>query len=1165
MRFASTIVSLAAAMCGASAVAQDAGVIRGVVNDRDFESPLSGGEVQVVETGLRVTAGADGGYAIRDLKPGVYTLIFSKEGYQRQVRTDVVVNAGSLTDVDAFLNADFTDMEEFVVQDVKFDSGSDSGLLQLRLDSPALLDSISAELISQAGASDAASALNLVAGATVQDGKYATVRGLPDRYVVTLLNGVRLPTNDEDKRAVQLDLFPTAVIESIQVTKTFTPDQQGDASGGGIDIVLKGIPDENLLSFKTEYKWNSQVKNRSDFLTYDGGSINGWGYDDGRRSIPATIPIQDVPVRPGESLPADATYYDFAGRPLGTTTGDAPAMYKWSVDLGLRHEFEDGPTIGGFVSFFYDRDAAYLDNGVNNNLRVYQGSVNDIGSLSPSLQGQDSTATGIPAPGQDFSTQLYDITEGVESLQWGTLATGGIQWENHEIAASYLYTLTTESKAILAEDTRGREWWYQNVYGRDSGLPLATDAPPGYPGPFQYPGYTDPNTGQVVDQYLPYDVDNPVNSVQNRNAAPYVRSQSLIYTERSISSAQLGGSHVFPFEEEIVAVPDLLTFTGMEFDWSLSYSRARQYQPDKTLFATSWRPGSKSNDQVDYIVNLPPFAVLGFYDYRRFAPEYQLLTGSGGSNAFLGNLQRIYKTIEEDSKQYAGNMKFLYDQWSDDEGYAKIGFFNDSLNREFDQQVFSNYNPGFGSWPSATLPYFNGYTDSVSPPGPYPAIGQFGNLQTETPFQTPPTPQDIWGPDDQNPPEGSGPGFDQKWSDVAVSQIESGVPGSAIFNTWDGGANNPSVDYNGQQQISAFYAMADLPLMTGVNLIGGARFEYTSMRTEVFPESPAGAFWIPPADDDPAGAQLTILKPGDADVSFQQFDVLPSLGVVLELVPGVTFRGSVSQTVARPTFKEITPIIQQEFLGGPIFTGNPNLRMSKVNNYDTRIDWNPAEGSLFSASWFHKTIKDPIEYVKRGTPSFFYTTPSNFPSGKLSGFEVEFRQNFGAFDENLEWLTLGANGTLIDSSVQLPEADIQQFENLYLQNPNIPRFNIENRRMTGAPDYLYNLYATVGLKDTGTDIGVFYTAQGDTLLSGAGVTSKFQFIPSIVAKPVNTLNVTVNQRILDNFFVFFKAKNLLNPTIRNVYQTPDGSGEATFTSYTTGVDLSVGVKASFTF
>ena len=70
------------------------------------------------------------------------------------------------------------------------------------------------------------------------------------------MNGIRLPTADEDKRAVQLDQFPSAVIETIQVSKTFTPDQQGDASGGAVNVLLRGIPDENIFNFKVQYGTN---------------------------------------------------------------------------------------------------------------------------------------------------------------------------------------------------------------------------------------------------------------------------------------------------------------------------------------------------------------------------------------------------------------------------------------------------------------------------------------------------------------------------------------------------------------------------------------------------------------------------------------------------------------------------------------------------------------------------------------------------------------------------------------------------------------------------------------------------------------------------------------------------------------------------------------------
>lgn len=1054
------IAVLPALMVAAGAVAQDVGSIRGLVNDRDFEAPLPLAEVQILETGQRTTSTEQGDYVFSDLPPGTYTLVFAKDGYQRQVRTDVIVTAGGLTDVDAFLSGDFTDMEEFVVQDVQLDAGTESALLQLRLDSPGLLDSISAELISQAGASDAAGALNLIAGASVQDGKYATVRGLPDRYVSTLLNGVRLPTSDENKRAVQLDLFPSAVIESIQVTKSFTPDQQGDASGGGVNIVLKGIPDENVLNFKAEYKWNSQVRGRDDFLTYAGGGVNTWGDDRGGRDVP---PVKN-PLDP-----SDQWIYDFDGQAVGTSTGLAPQMYKWSADLGLRHEFEDGPTVGAFASFFYERDAAYTDNGIDDTwVAQGPGAGNDPSQWTPQISGQD----GQPVPGNDFQTSFFNITEGVESVQWGGLATAGIEWGGHEVGVAYLYSRTTEDKAVLAEDTRGKQWFIDQYY---------------------------PDSGP----YDPYDITNPGNSRDNLFAAPYQRSQTLYYRERTVESLQLSGRHDLEFEEVAPAIPDVLTFTGIEIDWNVSRNQARQYEPDKVQFGARWLPAASAQ------------AIPGFPFYVNTSSQYvQLLPGP---NINLGNIQHIYKDIEEENLQYQGNVKLPFDQWTGDEGYLKFGIFNDALTRTYDQQTFANYRGAgdpLAAWPSLDYPYWNGSTGQTDPP--------------------------IQGDPDLIP---DGPGWDEYWSAIAPYQG---------FNITDGGSLNRDVDYDGDQRIAAFYAMADVPIFTGLNVIGGYRFETTDI--SIVNKPGPQAEWFPPGATSPV-----ILNPGDADVDYSQFDMLPSVAIVAVPDPTLTLRAAYSETVARQTFKELSPILQQEYLGGPIFIGNPSLTMSSLVNYDLRIDWSPYDGGLFSASWFRKELVDPIEYVSRGTPAFGFTTPENYPAGRLSGFEFEARQNLGDLWEPLRAVTLGGNATVIDSRVDVSEADIDRF-----LDPAVDVL-ITTRDMTGAPNYLYNLYVTVGLEETGTNLGLFWTAQGDTLVAGAGVNGDNEFIPSTYAKPVETLNFTLTQRIFENFQIYFKAKNITNPEIQTVWRTPDGNAERLRTSYTSGVDISLGVTASFTF
>ena len=85
------------------------GSVRGVVYDRDFDAPLAGAEVSILELGTRarVTTAERGNYLIQDVPPGTYTVVFRKENYVNQVRGEVVVSAGQLTEIDVYLAVDF--------------------------------------------------------------------------------------------------------------------------------------------------------------------------------------------------------------------------------------------------------------------------------------------------------------------------------------------------------------------------------------------------------------------------------------------------------------------------------------------------------------------------------------------------------------------------------------------------------------------------------------------------------------------------------------------------------------------------------------------------------------------------------------------------------------------------------------------------------------------------------------------------------------------------------------------------------------------------------------------------------------------------------------------------------------------------------------------------
>jgi hypothetical protein len=164
----------------------------------------------------------------------------------------------------------------------------------------ASVEAIGSEQISKTGASDAGGIVRNVSGATIVDGKYAVVRGLSDRYVTTTFNGAEIPSADPYRRAASLDLFPAQVIDKVVVSKTFTPDQQGAFTGGGINIVSKSFPDRPFANVSVGGAYNTQATGNDKFLTYKGGSLDWLGLDDGSRALPSSL--QDLSVRPPEPV-----------------------------------------------------------------------------------------------------------------------------------------------------------------------------------------------------------------------------------------------------------------------------------------------------------------------------------------------------------------------------------------------------------------------------------------------------------------------------------------------------------------------------------------------------------------------------------------------------------------------------------------------------------------------------------------------------------------------------------------------------------------------------------------------------------------------------------------------------------------------------------------------
>ena len=127
-----------------------------------------------------------------------------------------------------------------------------------------------------------------IPGVSVSGGKYVYVRGLGDRYTKSLLNGVDIPGLDPDRNTMQMDIFPTAVINNIIVHKTFSAELPADFTGGAIDIEIKDFPDKKQSIISLGVGYNPNAHFNRDYLTYEGGKTDFLGFDDGTRAIPVT-------------------------------------------------------------------------------------------------------------------------------------------------------------------------------------------------------------------------------------------------------------------------------------------------------------------------------------------------------------------------------------------------------------------------------------------------------------------------------------------------------------------------------------------------------------------------------------------------------------------------------------------------------------------------------------------------------------------------------------------------------------------------------------------------------------------------------------------------------------------------------------------------------------
>lgn len=264
----------AAFLFGVATYAQEHQTIKGHIYDSaNNNEPLPYATVMLQNTDWGAEADENGYFEI-ECNQGSYLIEASYTGYQTYVMPYETETPQEIT---INLIPDEGNLDELVIT-VNNRKSSESALLNEQRKSLEIKQQIGAQELSRKGVSDVAAAVAKTSGISKQEGSNNVyVRGLGDRYNSTTLNGLPVPSNDPEKKNINLELFSTDLVEYISIDKTFSSRNTGDFGGGNVDILSKDFRDSGLFEIELGAKINTNAaKKGSDFLLPEGPSMMGY-------------------------------------------------------------------------------------------------------------------------------------------------------------------------------------------------------------------------------------------------------------------------------------------------------------------------------------------------------------------------------------------------------------------------------------------------------------------------------------------------------------------------------------------------------------------------------------------------------------------------------------------------------------------------------------------------------------------------------------------------------------------------------------------------------------------------------------------------------------------------------------------------------------------------
>ncbi|MEA5129611.1 MAG: TonB-dependent receptor [Proteiniphilum sp.] len=326
------------------------GTIKGKIVDAQTNEPLIGASVLIEGTTHGAAADLDGNYIIRNVEAGSYTLIASYVAYQSKTKTGVVVGTNNEITIDFLLNPDDISLQEVEVV-ARANRESENILLMEQRQALVATQAVGARELSRKGIGDAQAAVAQISGISRQEGvKNVFVRGLGDRYNVTLLNGFAIPSEDPQYKNIALEFFGTDIIQNISVSKVFSGSDYSDVGGASINIISKELVGDRALSVDFSGGVNTAAAG-TDFLRQDGSGYFGFANNtrpsDNQYNFPNSLNPKEI------SMPLNHSYGISGGKSFRLGENNNPFSFfvvaSHSTDYSYTEEIVRNTTTDGTI------------------------------------------------------------------------------------------------------------------------------------------------------------------------------------------------------------------------------------------------------------------------------------------------------------------------------------------------------------------------------------------------------------------------------------------------------------------------------------------------------------------------------------------------------------------------------------------------------------------------------------------------------------------------------------------------------------------------------------------------------------------------------------------------------------------------------------------------